>query len=427
MNTPEINLEVSENGGFLSKLPGMLRIAGAGALVLATLTFLVQGLDFESPLNRILNFAYLLFAVFGLGLVCKLLIQEIKGTKISMSLGLGMVPVIALQLGAVIYASVVAVTKVYPKYLAYGGFENNSQIILALSGIVIFAGLTIFAIKSISSFNEKPFSRYYLLGLLALMLPLRGNLYTLILAGVILLICTLQERAYFQKNLDYQTKEAAYLRFLLFVPALIILLRNVVLYAEGNLSLSLVFAGLAVIFGLVTSHIRADYYVRSKLVAIFCVLTSWVLLISELDQTILADYRYYVAYLPAILYCFNLQIRFPSGKVFLNYLANIGFVLMIVGQQSVNGGILDTSTALALCILGTGYAWTAKDKLTLFVSGFTLICLLTNYWDLVFRLYKLNPWMFMGVAGIATILLASYLEKHLEKVKGLLEIFKVKK
>ncbi len=426
MDKENNNLEVQEGGTLLSKLPGMLRIAGAGALVLATITFLVQSLDFESPLSRILNFAYLLLAVFGLGIICKSLIKELKSAKIGMSLGIGMVPVIALQVGAVIYATVANLTKIYPKYLAYNGFENNFQIIIAGVGIILFAGLTVLAIKTISNFNEKPFSKFYLVGLFTLLLPFRGNLSSLILAGIVLSICIWQERAYFQKNLAYQTIEAGYLRLMLFVPALIILLRNLVLYAEGNISLSLVFAALALIFGLVTSHLKPEYFVRSKFVAIICTIIAWVLLVTELDQTVLADYRFYVAYLPAIIYCFNLQTRFTHGKDFFGTLANCCFVVMVISQQTINGGLLDTSLALALSIIGATYAWTVKDKFSLFVTVSTFVCLLLTYWDLVLRLYELNPWMFMGAAGIVTILIASYLEKNLDRVKQVLGMFKAK-
>lgn len=403
----------------LKSLPGVLRTVGALVLVASAATFLLQGWDEMSHIVRYFSFLVFTLTLACAGFFCGLRIKEDKGARTFLAVTAAVIPVHFCQLGALIYSTVARVTNI-PALLHWVAPSTFAALGTAAIGLVVLAPITLLAFAALARSKAKPLAVAYLLSNALLLIPTRtpGLVGLLALGGFV--VIAMFERSMLRGDSALRTREGVLVRTLLYVPIMLMIGRSLNLYDVDQIFVGMVNAMAAIgMFRFVPAEIedrKNAEFVQG--LSVIPAGISYYLLSGQLITMLGlgAEYTIPVQYLPfsVVLFCMSLA-SYGTGSSYRK--AASLFAIGVVILQLLNfPGILASTLCVVVGMLATAYGYTLEEKATFFFGVVGLAAGLGYHLHFALELVTFMPWVSLAVAGIATVVASSYVERNSRKI-----------
>ncbi|UTW11345.1 hypothetical protein [Marinobacterium rhizophilum] len=397
----------------MQRLPQLLRMAGATALLVATYSFLVQGWQDS---NDLLRYAMLLghsALLCALGLLSGHWLQEAKGARLLITLALASVPANFAILGAFIYADFGAVmASGYPQYALWQLGSKGSTLATVALGVLTLIPVMLLGFRTLARVLSTRLTILFLLSNALLLIPLRDPAQVLAFALPLAMLLLLNHEKTQQQHLAARTPDGLIARALLYLPLAVMAGRSLWLYdADAFLStgsllilflaarqLSLLLPGQSILRGL----LEVGSGLLPPMIGIGVVVL--------LERIIADSLMLPTAGLVCAGLLYELSRRVQMAPALYRVLAMLSLGLSLLGNALLFGTLATSMLCLAcgsaLVLLGRHY-----QQLALFSTGLLLAALSLIYqlYQLL-RVFDLGGWLSVAALGMLAILIASALE-----------------
>ena len=409
----------------------ILRVLGAAVMVAAMSTMLLKGWHDGNDINRYLKLLGMtgLLSVGGLGL--SYLLKEQKGARMFFGLAQLSVPVNFGILGALIYSAMPEhnVIGTYPDFAKWVVSDFSGAVFVAAGAAAVLIPVTLlrFRILHRPSANLLTATFIGLNGLL--LLPFRNSVVVGTAVAIAILVPVVVVQLLCRKDHSLISAPGKFAIILLFVPALLLLTRNLYLYHLDYFLGLVVFASA---YGVLRqrslqkqtgSKFRSVLDVLSTLLALGIALTGAGMSQGHLPG--IAWYSIYCAVLSAHMIDFNVR---SEGSSRIKSLALS--VTAILVAQALSISIVTDTSVLAITIhtlVGIGltiFGVKIKNR-TIMIAGslITVFALVVGFEDLIMLLFEGN-WIALAVSGALIIVTASIIDRYGATIKFKLKFTK---
>lgn len=419
------------NNNFMTKLPTLLRILGAAALIVAMYSFLAKGWQSGNDLFRYLLMLGHTGLLAVIGLANGYWLKENKGARLLLTLALISVPANFAILGALIFSQSGAMaSSAYPQYVAWMADSLNSALITSAATMVVLIPVTLLGFTVLARGMSKKLSLLFLFSNAALLLPIRdaGTI------GIVVLLLTALT-LYFSRQASYnqsaaKTREGITALGLQMLPLAILMGRSLWLYATDLFLFTVLATTMYVVLRQLALHLPADSRVRGGLNALSLLpAVSMILLIANalheinlLPDAVLLPVGSLVS--AAMIYDISLRSQ-NSARFYCRLAVGLLFFIMSANLFLFNGvlpALMCTSTGLALLICGY-----KRQQLSMFVGGGLMV--LVGASEQLYTLaqhFDLGGWASLALIGIIAIVSASLMESKGGRLKPRLDAWKKK-
>ncbi len=403
--------------GRLGGVPRLLRWIGASVLVVSAFTFMLQSWEQGDDVARYFHFLGFTATLSVAGFFCGLRIRDEKGARTFLGLSVAAVPVHFTVLGALLYSQFAWLSG-FPDYPAYAQFSAPDGAIALATAAFGVAALVPMCWTAFLAF-ARPVSRSltaaYLLANAALLVPTRHP----DLIGVAALLLLAAVVAYDRLSLSgvqaLRTAEGRFVRLLMTAPFAILIARTINLYDPSALFWAAVFASPAVgLFSVVPAATRSRAWsVASQYVSLLPATVASLYVAQALSLRIGVDaWILPIACLPLAALYGVMSLHMIDGGAPVRRLATLVATGGMAYQLLVFPGVLSSVGCLATATLAATYGYAAEQR-GVFVLGLVALAFgLLYHLRYAADLYALSPWGSLAALGIATVLAASYLERH---------------
>ena len=414
-----------------SKLSRILRSIGGLVLITSACAFLLQewvGLD---SVIRYYSFLGFTLVLAGAGVFCGVKMREAKGARTFMSISALFLPAHFAQLGALVYSlfldnhqALFSSQSSYVRNLAI--YQAPSVWLTAVTIIIAAACLIPIAFSGFSALarsHAKLLTILYTGANALLLVPTRNSIaVTLLSLGAITLLAAV-DRISFSSDSAMKTKEGAIVRFMLFAPVAIMLLRSLVLYSSAILVLS-AFSALAAAFLFI---VIPSFFNEREPKEFFQGLSTvpaglfWLLFIKGVYYPesrnlffgpAYADLFLPLAYLPlsALLTAMSFSSA-GSGNRYRKLAGTVAILSMLLQLFTVPA-IVSSILCIIVSIAIIAAAFAMEEKTLLTLGSIGLGSGLLYQLRYAADLFTLSPWLSLAVMGTLTIFAASYIERN---------------
>ena len=409
--------------GLVRRLPALLRILGAGALVVAMYSYLAKGWENGNDVFRYLLMLGHTGVLIAVGLASGHWLKESKGARLLLTLALVSVPANFAILGAFIFSQTGGThLGDYPQYVAWTVDSLNTALVTAGGAMLVLVPVTLLGFRVLARGMSRRLSLLFLLGNAALLLPLRDPqlIGALVLA---LTFCTiLVNRRAALNHTAARTLEGITALGLQFLPLAILTGRSLWLYSVDMLLLTVLFVTLFVVLRQASLQLEPNSRLRSLLDALSLIpAVSVALLLSDaLHATRLLPEQlvFPLGALAAAAMVYDISARSLNGASFYRRFAVSGLLLSMIINLAL---FSDATAALACIVLGLALVWYGYrlQQLSLFGGGvlLTLAGVLQQFVELI-QQFDLGNWAVLALAGMASILVASTIESRGGNIKS---------
>jgi hypothetical protein len=437
MNDVEMNLDIDvdfhkqqRNLTLMKKLPQMLRILGAGAVLIAMYSFLMKGWQGG---NDMLRYAMLLGhtgAMAGIGLASGYWLKEGKGARLLLTLALVSVPANFAILGAFIYSQTAIVELAfYPQYVAWAAESLSTALWVTGAALIILLPVIWIGFLTLARSISKRLALLFVLSNLALLIPLRdpqliGFLVTALIAFIMFFSANTAKR-----HVSANTQEGMLALALQYLPLAVLLGRSLWLYSTDLFLLTVmsavVFVGVRQLSLLLISNSS---------------LRGWLELFSTVPALVVGAGLYAtlsdaqalpvflilpLSALASALLIYDISLRSKGARSY-RMLA----IVILASGLFVNiyfiGGVM---TALMSMLLGgatSAYGYHRK-QIAVFVGGIVMVGVgVINQLYYLFQQFDLGSWATLAIAGITAIVVGSLIESKGGRIKPMLTAWKAK-
>ena len=405
------------------RLPTLLRILGAGALVVAMYSYLAKGWESGNDVLRYLLMLGHTGVLAALGLASGHWLKESKGARLLLTLALVSVPANFAILGAFIFSQTGAADAgSYPHYVAWTVDSLNTALLTGGGAMLVLVPVTLLGFTVLARDMSKRLSLLFLLGNATLLLPLRDPQ----LIGALVLMLTfftiVLNRRTALNHTAARTLEGVTALGLQFLPLAILSGRSLWLYSVDQYLLTVLFVTLFVILRQISLQLEPNSKVRSLLdaLSLFPAVSVAPLLSDALHTTRLLPEQlvFPLGALACTAMVYDISRRSLNGAGFYRRLAVAGLLL----SMTINLLLFsDAVSALACLLLGLVLIWQGyrMQQRSLFGGGILLALAGTvqQFIELV-QHFDLGNWAVLALAGIASILVASTIESRGGSIKS---------
>jgi hypothetical protein len=397
----------------MQRLPQLLRMAGATALLVATYSFLIQGWQDS---NDLLRYAMLLghsILLCALGLASGHWLQEAKGARLLITLALASVPANFAILGAFIYAEFgSAIATGHPQYALWQLGSKGTTLATVALGVTTLIPVMLLGFRTLARVLSTRLTVLFLMSNALLLMPLRDPAHILAFALPLSMLMLLSHEKTQQQHLAARTPDGLIARALLYLPLAVLAGRSLWLYdIDAFLStssllvlflaarqLSLLLPGQSILRGLLE--------VGSGLLTPMIGIGVVVLLERIIADSLMLPTGGLIC--AALLY--EVSRRAEMAPALYRVLAMLSLSLGLLGNALLFGTL---GTSLLCLACGTLLALVGRhyQQLALFSTGLLLAALSLSYqlYQLI-RVFDLGGWLSLAALGMLAILIASALE-----------------
>ncbi len=419
------------NDDLTKKLPTLLRLLGAAALVIAMYSFLAKGWQSGNDVLRYLLMLGHTGLLAAIGLASGHWLKESKGARLLLTLALVSVPANFAILGALIFSQSGALAASgYPQYVAWTVDSLNTALLTSAGAMLVLVPVTLLGFTVLARSMSKKLALLFLASNAALLMPLRDPemIGLLVLA---LTACTL----FFNRRTAHQhcaakTSEGITALGLQLLPMAVLMGRSLWLYSVDLFLLSVLVGTLFVMLRQISLFLQPESKTRD-------VLNALSLIPAAITTLLLANALQEIQMLPQALLIpagavvsammmYDISLRSMRSSRFYRRLAVGGLLIAMIANMVLFGGLLP---ALACIIAGLTllvYGYKAQQR-NLFGGGNVL--LLAGAGQQLYQVahhFDLGGWASLAVLGIAAIVTASIMETRGGAVKLRLEGWKKK-
>lgn len=406
-----------------SALARALRIVSTIIIVGAGGVFLFQGWAGMDSLMRVLSFTGF-SAILGLvGLLCAFKFKEEKGARTALILGAVLIPVITSQIGALVYSLGHVVTTGPAIFILKAASASQvTTAVIAAALVLIPLAFTAFSVMARS--KAKQLTVVYALSNAALLLPFREpdivGAMSLALLGAIIAA----DMKFFKNDSKLNSFEGKLSRILPFIPFVIMIGRNLMMYAPSAMLFSAIFAGVgsALFFALPRYSEDDALAMSSQALGSLFMCASWSYFVyagfetiyREVGELISNDFFIPTVGIPMSFLLVGLSLFSRGNGKGYRVTAGAVAVATTLFQMAIIGGIVSSTLCIvvAIALLIVGYAIQEGLIASLGIMG--LIVGLAAHVRYAMVIYTMSPWVTLAVIGTLVLIGSSYLERNYE-------------
>lgn len=412
------NLARNRETGEISpgKLAAYLRVLGALAVVGSGVVYMLQGLHSVDVSLRYWIYIALMLLLGAGGIFSFKLVQDRKGARLFFGLAVAMVPVQFSQLGGMIF-----------NYFG-GGHGNLLEVFQFTSGSLEFLlwmsgiSLAVSAAVSFAAFSilcrphAKNLMLTFLLLNLAILLPLRGLPFGLVLIGGLSSVVLLLEKNLFSKDALFKTFEGMAVRAVVLLPLAIAFVRYG--FYENNL------LGISLLMGMIAialAHFAGYWFKSGKkqegllfaafITGLFASAGMSASFLPVLSHPLNPSESVFVCFMPAVCWSFYLSHLSTFNNSLYRTIAVVALLFMnlLMLLDMTAGGLLTTCLIGAVLVL-----WGVRGKTRLPVTVGIIITAISFSGLLLLSATSmtLNVWLVLAIVGVVFVALSSVLEKY---------------
>ena len=409
----------------------LLRMSGALTLIASMSVFLLQDWVAGDDVSRF----YMLLAQTGLlaagGLGLGFLLREDKGARVFFGLGLLSICANVTTLGALIY-SVVQWDIVFASLPTFASWQGTSwrEVSSALAiAIVVFTPIALFSYRVLARGLARSLSLYFLLANSMLLLPARESW----MSAVTILLAVSVPLHFLYSRLRGQsaalTRENIFSVVTLFVPAMIVIVRNLLWYRVDELLQITLALALYLVIRQAANVLEERATVKRALAMVSVSLAGYIALT-------FADYvsgfgwtNFFLSLWSAVFAFLVLDIAERSGrdKSVLAKLAGGSMVIGNVAQLLMSGGIVSAllciASGIAVIAIGKYY----KSKSLMIAGAITIPVGVGEQLYRVAVMVDFGSWISLAILGASAIVIASLAERYGAVIKLKWEHWSVRK
>ncbi len=421
-----------------SALSRVLRFVGVTTLIAAAGVFLAQGWSGMDSVVRVVSFLGFTALLAAGGVFCGIGLKEDKGARTALALSTMLIPVIFSQLGALIYSLLPHVQSTGPGLFILTTNQPASVWFAAALGFFAIVPIVLLGFSSLARVRATTFAFAYGLANAVLLLPVRDADYVGLLSLGMLGSLTVLDLRCFHGDARLRNHEGRIARVLLFVPLLILIGRNLVMWAPSAIFESSVLAaiGLGLFMSVSRYTKRPQSIALSQGTGAFFLSLAWIVFAVGVfflpgayhyHYTLPDEYRLPISGLPvAALLLFLSFVKIGEGK---NFRTLAGAVA--IGTAILQLGTVATTSSSLLCIV-TGIGCMVVSNLieerALHGLGLTGLFVGIGYHiRYAVPLCTFSPWLSLATLGLVALVASSYLERnhqslvmHIRKLRAIL-------
>ena len=251
---------------WLQRLPGLLRTLGAVAVLFSLYTFLVHGWEGSRDVLRYMMLLGHTGALGVIGLVSGHYLKEGKGARLLLTLALISVTAnFAVLGGFILSATSVSQGIIYPGYFAWTSVDMGSALLLTAGSMAVLLPVILIGFLTLARGINRRMSGLFIIGNIALLLPLRDPLMVAIMAVVLAFIAIFVTGKTARDYSGSRTFEGVVTLLLQFTPVAILLGRNMWLYSPELLLISVGLFTLYIASRQITLQLEAESRLRTTL------------------------------------------------------------------------------------------------------------------------------------------------------------------
>ena len=394
----------------------LLRIFGAFAVIASLSMFTLQGWSEGNDIKRFLTLMSQTGLLVSSGFLLNWLMKERKGARMFFILALGSVLANVTILSALLYSFLPLDQNLvdYPDMMRWVVTTPQVFVPLATVSMLVLSGLSYFAFSILARPIAKPLTLTLIVLSTILLIPLREPMFAIALAAIALLIASHKVKEFKDHPSVFKTLESRVAFGMLYLPAVIIVARAVLLYPIDPIVFS-VFAllcygglrywrkdlgshflveGFSTAFALLAAYSLGNSFnlEASYLSFLICIATFIALTVDQMRESKSEKTR---RVLTGLLSCavapLVLLITMLEGTlsfVFIGLVANSSIVAINAWQTKAN----------------------KKDKSLLVVSSIVLAATMLFSGTLIVEMIALGNWFLLGLVGVLLIFGSSFIE-----------------
>ncbi|MEE9413249.1 MAG: hypothetical protein V3V22_09390 [Methylococcales bacterium] len=399
-----------------------LRWSGALILVVSAIHYMLQGLNITSEALRFWVMPGFISFLAICGLLCGYWLKDAKNARIFFGLGTAFVAVQLSQVAAMGRAFMIKgqagellldmwwdLDRLSPLIL---GMNIGVSVLLAIP--VAYAGFTILARQHRTSLLIG-----FMLANIAMVLPTREPIMitALILCGFAFL--RFRDLRLYQSDHAMHTVSGYSARILVWIPLFILIGRSA-FYPVSELQY-------AVLMGLGSWLMikemprvvgKAEFIPLLQYFGMLLGIAAWFVGANEFIGSFTTGADFYVALLPAVTFLFIISFQVqddsPATRFVAALIAMLTVVCVMLDRHDYVSALMSLATGIGLSFAGLYL----NEKLVLSCGAISFIGGLMYYMGFLLDIYHAMPWQSAGLLGVAALLLASWIEKQQDNMRG---------
>jgi len=402
---------------WMKNLPAILRILGAGAVLVAMYSFLVRGWDSGNDMFRYFLMLGHTGALAAIGLASAHWLKESKGARLLLTLSLISVPANFAILGAFIFSQTTAIdVSSYPHYVAWSVDSLDSVLLSNGIALLVLIPVTFLGFVVLARSMSKKLSILFLVSNAALLLPVRDpQMVGFIVLGLAFVVVFFSRKTS-SHNAAAKTNEGVVALGLQLLPLAVLMGRSLWLYSADLFLLTVLSIALFFILRQISLYLDKNSRVRDVVEGLSALpVIPFGFLLAEALQ-VMTGFPYEILFpvgaLASVAMVYDISCRSHYRADLYRRIAVVGLVMsMSINLLAVTGVIVSLVTVL----VGTGVTllgYKAQQK-SLFSGGIVLVLLgITRQLYELVQHFDLGSWAGLAVPGVVSIIIASMMESR---------------
>ncbi len=415
--TPQAARETADANP-LSKLPRLLRGVGATVLLTSVSIFLFRGWEGGDDVYRYCLLLLQTAGLAALSLVTAHFIGEGKGARLLYMLALACVPANFAILGGFLYATFGSgpFTAVTPEMFSWSTASATSALLITGFSTLLLLPLAVLGFRVLTRYSYASLSQLFLIGNLALLVPLRVPALVGIAALTMCIAVLFRLAAIKQTDRTLSSIDGVIARVLVFAPIAVFVGRNLwIHHADSALVMSLALMAYSLLRYL-SMEIVVQPQARQVLevAAVGAALTAagGAMGILEPTSDLTSAFTLPVGGLVCFALLSELGTRASAHRVGYRLLGSLILASLLLANVVLMHSVIAAATCITFGLLLLGYGAMAGQRAP-FLAGAS--CAVVGVSDQLLHVvlnFDLGSWGTLGMVGISAILLGSVLERQ---------------
>ena len=404
------------NGTALTnKLPALLRLLGAVAVIVAMYSFIAKGWESGNDVYHYLLLLGHTAALAVIGLASGHWLKEGKGARLLLSLALVSVPANFAVLGAFLYSQLPGVdVSRYPHYVAWTTDSLQTALFVVAGAMPVLVPVTLVGFTVLARSLSRKLSVLFLISNAMLLLPVRDPHWIgWLVLGLLLGTVVLSHRA-LRSHTAARTREGITALILQALPMAVLVGRSLWLYSADLFLISVIFVALYFTLRQIALHLDAGSVVRKAVDALSALpaAASGLWLGAALNEAAFIPHElaFPCGGLVSAALLYDLSLRSVGAGELYRRIATLGLTVGMIANLLLYSSLLAAMACVivGLVLLVFGYM---HQQSRIFIGGVVLMlaAIAERTYELVHH-FDLHGWLALAVLGIVAIVFASVME-----------------
>ena len=400
----------------------LVRLVGAGFLVVSASTFMIQQWSLGNDVVRYLTLLGHTAILAAAGFFCGIKIKERRGARTFLGLVLISVPVHFAVLGGLLYSrfALDGADGAVPAHVMWTAKSPGEAAGLVALGLTLLVPMTRIAMTAFA----RPFSKSLTFGYLVLnavlLVPVRGATATGLLVLISAMVFTVLQQRLFSRRTMLHNIEGCFARLALLIPIGIVVGRSVYLYSLSDYGwgMTLMAIGLTGFVAAAEPESRRGFMSVLQGTSALLLAVSWciVAITIDLDDAVPSVIEIPVVVLPLTAALLAMSVYAIKGRAVYRWIAAFLTMFgMIINLLVVGGGVaglLSLSAGVFLLVYGV----VVKQKLVIVFGSVAIAAGTAYHLHHMVHVETLSHWAVLSVIGVLLILGASVFDRRSARV-----------